>query len=275
MRIHCSYIILVFLSVFPNYVQSQVNCTTVPDPPVLSLVSVEPETGATELKWDLSPSAGIAAYVLYTYNNDAGISFDTIWNPAATSYIYSTPATMYFSVSYVVAALRMPNCISPLSNHLNTIFAEADIDTCNRRISLSWNSYLSEPKKVTGYTILASINGNSFSEIAGMDKDKLIFMIEDFITDAEYCFVVIAELEGGTNSKSNKTCLSTSMQRPPDWINADYATVKDAGISLSFTIDPNSEISNFRLERKAISNQQKQTPGSLKWNRSCWAYQTD
>ena len=42
------------------------------------------------------------------------------------------------------------------------------------------------------------------------------------------------------------------MQNPPEWINADYATVKahDA-ISLSFTIDPFSEIDTFDLERKS------------------------
>ena len=41
------------------------------------------------------------------------------------------------------------------------------------------------------------------------------------------------------------------MQRPPVWINADYATVNEENkISLSFSIDPSSEIRNFSLERK-------------------------
>jgi gliding motility-associated-like protein len=46
----------------------------------------------------------------------------------------------------------------------------------------------------------------------------------------------------------------TGMQRPPQWINADYATVNESGnIALSFTIDPNSEIGIFKLERKKES----------------------
>lgn len=253
MKISFSYIILLFLSVIPNSVKSQVNCT-VPEPPLLGSVSVEPETGNTVIKWNLSPSTGIAAYVLYTYNNGVGIPFDTIWSPVATSYIHNTPATKYFSISYVVAAHRLPNCVSPLSNYLNTIFTKAEIDTCNKKISLSWNSYRSEPKKVTGYTILASINGGSFTQIASLNKDKLSFSIEDFVTDSEYCFVVIAGLEDGTDSRSNKACLSTAMQRPPDWINADYATIKENKIFLSYTIDPYSEISVFRLERKTGTN---------------------
>jgi uncharacterized protein YbbC (DUF1343 family) len=45
--------------------------------------------------------------------------------------------------------------------------------------------------------------------------------LEDFIVDAQYCFYVKASLSGGLYSGSNKTCLQTKMQRPPEWINAD------------------------------------------------------
>jgi gliding motility-associated-like protein len=41
------------------------------------------------------------------------------------------------------------------------------------------------------------------------------------------------------------------MQRPPQWINADQATLDSYGrVALSFTIDPLSEIRHFSLERK-------------------------
>jgi gliding motility-associated-like protein len=242
------YIVL-FLSLFTLRMQAQINCD-IPAPPVLNLVSVEPETGNTIIRWDLSPSAGVAAYVLYTYKNNAGIAFDTIWDATATSFVYPTPASKYYSVSYVVAAHRLPNCISPLSNYLNTIFAKAEIDTCNRRITVSWNSYIDTPRKVTSYTILGSVNGDVYSSFADLSKDKTSFVLDNFTTDADYKFIVKANLEGGESSKSNIAHLSTEMQRPPDWINADFATVADNKIELSFTVDPNSEISKFSLERK-------------------------
>ena len=238
----------------PENIHSQVNCIT-PESPVLTHVSVDPETGDVELKWDLSPSDGIAAYVLYTYNNGAGLPLpDTLWDPSANSYTYNNPATGYFSISYVVAAHRLPNCTSPLSNDLNTIFTEAKIDTCNNKITISWNKYLSEPKKVTGYSIRSSINGGAYSTIAETGENTESYILENFVKDSEYCFVVIASLEDGMSSKSNKSCLSTRMQRPPEWINADYATVKDNDVSLSFTVDPESEISNFSLERQTGLN---------------------
>ena len=45
------------------------------------------------------------------------------------------------------------------------------------------------------------------------------------------------------------------MQKPPDWINADYATISSGNIiDLSFTIDPSSEINLFSLEKKTGSS---------------------
>ena len=62
------------------------------------------------------------------------------------------------------------------------------------------------------------------------------FVLNDFTINAEYCFKVIANLNGGATSSSYKACLITKMQNPPGWINADYATVKEEdGISLSFS----------------------------------------
>ena len=243
------YIILFILPVLTNNVFSQTNCTR-PDEPLLTLVSVDPVSGNVDINWNLSPSTDIAGYVVYRFNGGSGIPIDTLWNPSANSYTHITPATRYFSVSYVVAAHRMPNCTSPLSNHLNTLFAEAIIDTCNKIITVSWNSYIPIPKKVTGYRISASVNGSTFSDIADLHPDSLKFTLSDFTTDSEYYFVVSARLEDGKISESNKVCLSTAMQRPPEWINADYATVTDNKVSLSFTADPLSEISSFRLERK-------------------------
>ncbi|MBI5008362.1 MAG: gliding motility-associated C-terminal domain-containing protein [Bacteroidia bacterium] len=244
-----TYITLFIFLMHPVIGWSQTNCTR-PDEPVLTLVTVDPVSGNVNLKWNLSPSAGIAGYVVYKFNGEAGIPIDTIWNPSATSYTHITPATRYFSVSYVVAAHRMPNCTSPLSNHLNTIFADAKIDTCNKIITVSWNSYNSEPNKVTGYRRSASVNGGPFNDLAEVDPDSIKFNLSDFTTDSEYCFMVSARLEDGKISESNKVCLSTAMQRPPDWINADYATIADNKVSLSFTSDPKSEITSFRLERK-------------------------
>jgi len=232
-----------------NSVYSQ-NCLHSPIPPVLKYVSVQPETGKTDLNWALSPDSVIAAYIVYSYSNGDGIPIDTLWNPAATAYTISNTASRYSSVSYVVTAMRIPPCISTFSDSLNTIFAKADIDTCNK-ITISWNSYPSVPTAVLNYSVLVSVNGGSYTEAAIVNQDVTVYTFNDFTTNANICYVVRANLEGGTYSTSNKVCVSTKMQRPPLWINADYATVTpDKNILLSFSIDPFSEITHFKLERK-------------------------
>ena len=250
-------IIILLLSFCSYSAISQINCT-VPLPPVLTSVSVQPETGRTEFTWILSESSGIAAYIHLFIQDGDGHAIDTVWDPAATSHIISNTAPKYSSVSYVVAAHRlsavpgMPGCTSPLSNVLSTIFCEAEADTCNKKINVLWNSYPSEPK------ISYRLFRNALSQWKHIIRKKhstvpgnTSFTINDFITDAEYCFYIRANLEGGSFSTSNKTCVLTKMQRPPEWINADYATVNpDSRIIVSFTIDPVSEITHFLLERK-------------------------
>jgi gliding motility-associated-like protein len=253
MKIQYFNIIMALFTSCTFNANSQTDCITNPPlPPVLTSVSVRPESGKTEFRWTLSPSPNVAAYVLYSYKGGDGIALDTIKNPFATSYLLSTTATKYFSVSYVIAAMRLPRCTSIFSNILNTIFTKADIDTCNKKILVSWNSYFPVPLKVMNYSILMSVNGDNFSEVANTGSEATGITLNDFITNASYCFVVRANLEGGAFSTSNKACLSTKMQRPPNWINADYATVNaDNRISLSFTVDPMSEITRFSLERKS------------------------
>ena len=234
---------------------SQVDCVTDPPlAPVFTSVSVQPETGKTVFTWSSSPSSGIAAYIIYSYKNGDGTAIDTIWDPSATSYILTNTSTKYFSVSYVIAAMKLPRCTSIFSNVLKTVFEEASIDTCLQKIVVKWNSYDSAPVKVTDYSVLMSIGGGSYTETGKTDAQTTTFALNDFTLNTDFCFVIRANLENGAFSTSNKSCVLTKMQRPPMWINADQATINSDGkIAVSFTIDPLSEITRFSLERKTGS----------------------
>jgi gliding motility-associated-like protein len=231
---------------------SQVDCITDPPlPPVFTSVSVQPETGKTVFNWSSSPSSAIAAYIIYSYKNGDGTAIDTIWDPTASSYILTSTSTKYFSMSYVIAAMRLPRCTSIFSNVLNTVFEEASIDTCQQKIIVKWNSYVAVPVKVTDYSILMSVGGGSYTETGKTDAQSTIFTLNNFTLNTDYCFVIRTNLENGAFSTSNKTCVLSRMQRPPAWINADQATINSDGkVALSFTIDPLSEITHFSLERK-------------------------
>jgi gliding motility-associated-like protein len=250
MKISFLYITLYLLIIQPIQTFGQTD-TEPPVTPVFNLLSVQPETGRTELSWSKSPSSDVAGYVLYYYRNGEGFAFDTLHNPETVNYVNYGSFSSYLSESYVVAAIDSSGNISPLSNVLTTMFVGSIIDTCNKTIQVSWNKYPSFPAPVNAYKILISENGGSFSEAGETSSADNTLIINNFETNSEYCFEIRAVLEGGSFSLSNKTCILTAMQRAPRWINADYATINESGnIALSFTFDPLSEIRLFRLERK-------------------------
>ncbi|MGD0582054.1 MAG: T9SS type B sorting domain-containing protein [Bacteroidales bacterium] len=226
-----------------------------PAPPVLDLITVQPGSGKPELTWSKSPSADVAGYVLYYYTNGEGHAFDTIHDPNVTSYINLGSEAQYWIESYVVAALDTAGNISPLSNELQTIFPQVQADSCTRTINLSWNSYVSYPKVVTGYTIQVSEDGGPYSDAGHVGAGTISFPFWGIKPAVNYCFIVTADLEGGFSSSSVIKCTQVQMERGPDWINADYATIDDNNnISISFTIDPLTEINTFRISRKSLSD---------------------
>ncbi|MGE5419615.1 MAG: gliding motility-associated C-terminal domain-containing protein [Chloroflexota bacterium] len=250
-------IISVFFVFLSLSVYCQENCT-VPLPPVITLVSVEHETGKVNISWTPSPSGNIAAYIVYTFSREAAgwMPVDTVWDPAARSYSHITNATRYMSIKYVVAAYRRPliagrpGCPSELSDSLSTVFLNTAIDTCEARITLRWNKYRDIPKKVTGYRISVAENNGTLTEKYQTGPESDHFTITDFKADADYCYAVKAVLEDGTTSGSYRSCINTTMQDPPEWINTDYVSVNSNNeIELSFSIDPGSQIRKYVLER--------------------------
>jgi gliding motility-associated-like protein len=246
-----SYIIIILLVFISIPLKGQLD-EDPPVSPIFTFVTLDQISGRTEMTWSLSPSGDVAGYVVYLYHDSEGYAIDTIFDPAATGYSVLRPGTNYFSESYVIAAIDYSGNISPLSNELQTIHADSQIDTCNKKIKILWNKYLSEPIRVSGYDVFASVNSGTWY-LAGHTSDIVTsFELDNFTNGSEYCFITKATLENSQISGSNKSCLAVKMQNPPQWINADYATVTaDGDISLSFSIDSASEIDLFSLERRS------------------------
>jgi gliding motility-associated-like protein len=254
MLIHLRNIFIALFIIFSTNVSAQTDSNP-PIPPVLNLLNVDPLTGNVEISWFLSPSHDVAGYVVYLYKNNEGYALDTLHNPLATSYLRTGSGSSYYSESFVVAAIDSAGNISPLSNQLGTIHTEIRLDSCNKSIEVLWNTYLSIPNQVQSYSVFFSEGGSSFIEAAQVAAEKNNLLMNDFTINTEYCFIVRANLAGGYLSGSNKACILTEMQQLPQWINADYATVReDNSILLSFTMDPSSEIRTLHIERKTGLN---------------------
>ncbi len=244
------FIIMFLLSAFLQPIKCQLD-NDPPDSPVLTLVTVIPETGFTEIQWSRSNSNDVAGYVIYYFIDGKGYAIDTILNPFATNYINTGSGAKYRTESYVAAALDTAGNVSPLSNPLTTIYTVINVDTCQSAIEVSWNPYIQFPHNLTGYRIMVSENDNEWHEVETTNSLTNNYTLTGIKTKTKYCIKVEALIEGGKVSVSNMQCADILMMKAPEWINADFATVIDnKSIFLSFSIDPLSEIKKFHLERR-------------------------
>ena len=250
-------IVLIFILPCSAYMVAQES--QVPEPPVLDLLSVDPFTGHTTLYWTPSTTPDVAGYIIYRFINNEGYAIDTVFSPYVNSWVNTASNAAYFSEKYVINAFdsvyysdpSSPNT-SPFSNPLNTIYLEAGIDSCMHKIELSWNPYISQSPAVNEYRVYYSMDGSAY-QLEGITADT-VFNMESFDSYSEYCFYVEAILSNGTSSLSNLFCIDTDIPAPPEWINANYASYnEDGSVQLSFTVDPDTEYSNYLVERSLDS----------------------
>ena len=241
-------ITLLFLGSINIYPQD----TERPLTPELELLTVAPTTGFSILEWVPGGSPDVAGYVIYLFSAGEGTAFDTIYDPFASTYLHSTAYANIFKVDYVVAAIDSSDNVSPLSNPLNTIFAECRLDTCSHNIELKWNKYNDYPLGIDRYLIQSSVDGSAFTEIGSNQNADTTFSYHNFETGKSYCFTIKAELTDGRSSESNMTCINTDIPRPPSWINGNYANVDaEDNIEISFSFDQASEIRTFVIQKSS------------------------
>jgi len=246
-----TYILIILISLAFMQANGQTD-EEQPAAPTLLLVTINQESGFTELLWTANTEPDLAGYALYNFRNEEGYIIDSVFNPSATSYSFLNLYSKERSECYVIAAFDNARNISRLSNKLCTIHARSSPDPCNNLIKITWSGYPSFPYEVSRYEIIASENGGPFFLAGQVQSDEAEFSLGNITEGSKYDFIIKAVLGNGQTSSSNLTSAIASLTTPPQWINADYATVTDDGeIDLSFNIDPASDIDTFALERRS------------------------
>jgi len=228
----------------------------VPKSPDLKRVTVDLATGHTWIFWSLSPSSGVKAYNIYRSYELGAVPIAIINDSTATSYENISSNADRFSESYQIAANRdtaitNPETISPLTEEHATIFTALQFDFCRAELNLSWTPYIGWADSLESYDIFRNTDGGSFSVIDSLPPESNSFTDTTIEAYVNYCYYIQANHKNGLTSTSNKVCKYTQMPRIPGFINADYATINTENdeVSLSFTIDPASEIYHFKLLR--------------------------
>jgi hypothetical protein len=232
--------------------------TEKPNPPNVYLVSVEPETGNVKIVWIPSTSTNVHIYIILKAEFTGGPNYPPAYIeigrvPATDSvFIYEDSESFLHSNGYTVESV---DTISELSdfNQLvdSTIFLNAVFDSCNLNIILSWNDYNRWRGEIKEYNLYQKIDDGITTILQTLPEGTNNFTIENVQTDQDYGFYAEAvHIDETRKSTSNMAQVNTDMANPPEYINADYATIsEDNNIELSFTVDPASELNYYKIYR--------------------------
>lgn len=246
------FIIFIGLLILTNFLFAQDN--TPPDTPIIDSVSVyDQSNGHVIISWFPSDSADVVGYVIYRSVNALWQTVATVPTPA-TSYIDITAQGNFHPELYRIAAYDEAGNYSPMTpanQYQNTIytFPYQDSLNCHFAIRLTWNRYINWAEGVKEYQIFYSQNGSPYTLLATANGSADEYYHMDVDDNSQYCYVVRAVSNLGKTSTSNKTCYYTNLPNLPEFINADYATVENNAIKLSFTLDTNATICNYKLFR--------------------------
>ncbi len=219
----------------------------VPVSPRLDMVTVDPATGFAHLSWLPSPSPAIAGYVVYTFSGGVATAIDTIHGTGTLQYTHTASAARYRSVAYVVAAIDSSANISPLSNSLSTIWLSAEYDPCAGTITVSWTPYDNARHPALSYRLL--IGGEATPATVTLPVTAAQYVLTGYEPDTEYCLTLTANDDGTPLSSSNRVCVTTGSEAPPQWTAIHAVTAGSHGITLLVSYDPSTTMERFAVYR--------------------------
>ena len=233
-------------------------------------ISFNPQSGNIDVRWEPYTNAPVNYYeVRYFYPESGGIS--GAWENIANNRILPTEdLTFSFDPALLPSAdpLSEPvyigvhaydaseNLYSTLdtSAYDKSVFLEAQFDSCAAEITLAWNHYrfIQWPQPGTQeYRLYASTdNGTTYNLVDQINSNQNTYTWQGFEENQHYRILITAIAENSADSaNSNAVSVETPMAILPEYIEADFASYNNGLVDLSFTIDPLSELSTYKLLR--------------------------
>lgn len=222
-----------------------------PDPPTINYVSVDPFSNNILIHWDPSPSPDIISNIIYVVRNTSNFQVDSIFDMSRDMFIFSGGNPDLQPETFTMAAYNSSLRISTISEGHTTIYVEAEYDSCSNEIRVTWTPYEGWGNNIRNYNVKGKFGLGSYRVMGQTLPGENEYIIDQVQTNKEYCIYVEAiHTNGNFESTSNLSCVTTVTSQAPEYINADYATVKDNSyIELSFTIDSLGEYTSYTLMR--------------------------
>lgn len=225
------------------------------DPPILERASVVAGTGNVEISWQLQDSSDVFIYrnkIPSTSSSPEWELITTIKDTSIKTYIDITAHADTMSRIYKVRA----ESDGYDSEKFPTTYLTAVFDSCKSEVSLSWSIYVNDIYNegditVHQYEVYQEINGDPPLLLATLSADQQNYTVENVNPNSNYSYFVnlIPQHAQSSRSSSNRNDVFTEMSLNPSFINGVYASVNGASVDLKFDIDPNSELSTYKLLR--------------------------
>ncbi len=239
------------------------------------MVTVDPETGNDIIYWQKSPSPQVDYYVIAVAVKPNPLE------PYALMQIGTAPASDTFfintnsdsdekSIGYTVWAVDQisPDTIfiSLYDEPDSTIFIRARFDSCQSSITLNWNDYNTWRGNLREYNIYQRLGAGVYLLLATLNESTDNYILTHVNENQDYnLFVEAVNNDNIRRSRSNMINIFTGMSAVPDYINAEYATFgENDRISLSFKVDPNSQLQQYKILRGTLPEGPFDTIASIK-----------
>ncbi|MBT3208661.1 MAG: T9SS type B sorting domain-containing protein [Bacteroidetes bacterium] len=229
--------------------------TTPPEPVEIDSVSVL-TTDMVRISWEMCTSLDVDGYYIYLLIDAAKVPIDTIPNGSTITLLHNwtkppAPSTDTQSETYFVAPFDNSDNVAEMSAPHNTMFLQYYFEPCYAKTRLSWNEYINWDNGVKEYQIFVKRGSAPYTLLSLIEGTQTSFIHSHLDPSITYKYFVRAiNDDQSKTSKSNIIEIYTDMPRPPEVLNAEYATVSGNNIvKLSFYIDLNADIIKHCLAR--------------------------
>jgi len=223
-----------------------------PSPVNIDSVSVNINSGNTIIGWTPSSNSDTWGYIVC--NGSPCITLDTIWGKNTSYYIDTIKNPCLSSISYRLTAFDSCFNKSPLSPPHNTILLNSQLDACNAKINLSWNTYNNMNPPLQGFRIMISTNGSNYLTLADLSPNINTYTINNLVDSTNYCVYIQAYSQNNKiTSSSCKKCYFFTKAPNPSVIYLSSATVlSDNQILIKIFTDPTIKIAGFQIQKSEL-----------------------
>lgn len=253
--------LLVFMATF-----AQAQFSYKPNPPRFDYLTNDLNTGSVTLYWTQPPHepqiADPSGYIIYVPRDPVNPDADG-WDPIDTvdqntfQYTHVGANGNGQRVYYRVASLGQFEPSQMTVKH-SQVWLTASYDSCNAKIDLSWIGYeawplnASAPYRNIRYQLFMGhdLNWASYQQIGDYDGYANRHSVINVQENLDYFFYIKAtRMDLGYESYSNLYLIHTKMARHPAYASVDSVVATNNGNRIYYTIDPNTEITDFKLWR--------------------------